>query len=420
MLNKEFSILLAGDMIITRKWSNNQLSEFQDLVKTIRECDVSIGNLETLIHSFKGFPENNDQGPHMATEPEIAGEIPWAGFNLLSGANNHTNDYGVIGTLENIANLRNVGITIAGIGKDLQEARSPVYFSNGIKVALISATSTFDSWAKASFSMPSVAGRPGINPISLKITYSPFYNFAKYVYQFFMRRGLVLKLPKLRNVKLGNLNVSIGKEISGEYKVDKNDVLENLKIIEEAKKNAEIVVFSCHSHEGTASTPPEFLLEFAHGCIDAGADIFFVHGPHYFKGIEIYKNKPIFYGLGNFAFETDSIGKLPSQYYDKWKIDYSVSTREALKISESEFNTASKYWESFVPVIKFKADKISEVIIYPISLGFDKPEGVKGTPYLSDKTEGRRIIKRISDLSMPYNVSIGYNDSLNHGKIQID
>ena len=419
MLNKEYSVLLAGDMILTRKWSNNHLSGFQDLVKIIRECDASIGNLETLIHSFKGFPENNDQGPHMASEPEIAGEIAWAGFNLLCGANNHANDYGVIGTLENIENVRNAGLGIAGVGKDMQEARKSVYFSNDPKVALISATSTFDSWAKASFSMASVAGRPGINPISLKTTYSPFYLFAKYVYQFFMKRGLILKLPKRKNIKLGNVSVSIGKELSGKYEADKNDIAENLKIIEEARKTADIIVFSCHSHEGTASAPPQFLLEFAHQCIDAGADIFFSHGPHYFKSIEIYKNKPVFYGLGNFAFETDNLTKLPSPYYDKWKIDYSISPEEALKLSESEFSRISKYWESIIPVIKFKDKKISEILIYPISLGFDKPRGIKGTPYLSDNTEGRRMIKKLSDLSIPFKVSIDYSDSLNLGRIQI-
>ncbi len=396
------------------------MSEFQDLVKIIRESDVSIGNLETLIHSFKGFPENNDQGPHMASEPKIAEEITWAGFNLLSGANNHANDYGVIGTLENIENVRNAGLYLAGVGKDLQDARKPVYFSNNHKVALISATSTFDSWAKASFSIQSVAGRPGINPISLNTTYSPLYNFAKFIYQFFMKRGLVLKMPKRKNIKLGSVSVSLGKEFSGKYRADKKDILENLNIIKEARKNADIVVFSCHSHEGTASAPPQFLLEFAHDCIDIGTDIFFVHGPHHYKGIEIYKNKPIFYGLGNFVFETDSLQKLPSQYYDKWKIDYSVHTEEALKISELEFNNIPKYWESFVPIIKFKDKRISEILIYPVSLGFNKPHGVKGSPYLSDKTEGSRIIRKISDLSLPFHVSIDYNDSLNIGRIKIN
>ncbi len=41
----------------------------------------------------------------------------------------------------------------------------------------------------------------------------------------------------------------------------------------------------------------------AHAMIDAGADIIIGHHPHVVQGIEIYKNKPIFYSLGNFIFD---------------------------------------------------------------------------------------------------------------------
>ena len=44
-------------------------------------------------------------------------------------------------------------------------------------------------------------------------------------------------------------------------------------------------------------------IEAAHWAIDQGADLFAGHGPHFLRGIEIYKNRPIFYSLGNFIFQ---------------------------------------------------------------------------------------------------------------------
>lgn len=46
------------------------------------------------------------------------------------------------------------------------------------------------------------------------------------------------------------------------------------------------------------------MTEFAHAAIDAGADIVIGHGPHCVLPVEVYKGKPIFYGLGSFSFHT--------------------------------------------------------------------------------------------------------------------
>jgi hypothetical protein len=48
---------------------------------------------------------------------------------------------------------------------------------------------------------------------------------------------------------------------------------------------------------------PDFLVELAHQAIDNGADAFVGHGPHVLRGVEIYKGKPIFYGLGEFFYQ---------------------------------------------------------------------------------------------------------------------
>src|SRR5262249_37560383 len=49
--------------------------------------------------------------------------------------------------------------------------------------------------------------------------------------------------------------------------------------------------------------------EIAHAAIDAGADIVVGHGPHYCLPVEMYKGKPIFYGLSNLSFHTGHGGR---------------------------------------------------------------------------------------------------------------
>src|SRR5262249_10222316 len=75
-------------------------------------------------------------------------------------------------------------------------------------------------------------------------------------------------------------------------------------------------VYGIHSHEsapggtfhgGSSTETPDFLHEFAHAAIDEGCDMVAGHGPHFLRGIEIYNGKPIFYSLGNFIFQNETI-----------------------------------------------------------------------------------------------------------------
>ena len=83
-----------------------------------------------------------------------------------------------------------------------------------------------------------------------------------------------------------------------------------LSSITKAKRAYDLVAFSIHAHEvastGSRSSAAEFLPELLHQAIDAGADIVIRHGPHILGGLEIYKGKPIFYGLSSLFFDFGS------------------------------------------------------------------------------------------------------------------
>ena len=73
------------------------------------------------------------------------------------------------------------------------------------------------------------------------------------------------------------------------------------------RRDTDLVVASCHW--GLGEEVLDYMTEIAHAAIDAGADIVVGHGPHYSLPVEMYRGKPIFYGLGSFSFHTGHGGR---------------------------------------------------------------------------------------------------------------
>jgi hypothetical protein len=179
-MSREISLLLAGDALLTRPWSHVRDADFIGLIEEIRDADVAIANLETVIHEFKGHAQADSGGTYMASPPRIATELKWAGFDMLAHANNHAFDYGASGILETLEHAEREGLIVAGSGPDLQRARAPRYLQcDGSRVALVAMAVDFVSYGKASASRPDLHGRPGINPLSLEsersLTVRPFH-----------------------------------------------------------------------------------------------------------------------------------------------------------------------------------------------------------------------------------------------------
>lgn len=80
--------------------------------------------------------------------------------------------------------------------------------------------------------------------------------------------------------------------------------LEKLKAqIIELKKNSDLVIVELHWGVEYEHKFNKTQQEIAHELIDAGAEVIIGHHPHVVQGMEIYKNKAIFYSLGNFIFD---------------------------------------------------------------------------------------------------------------------
>src|ERR671929_61116 len=74
--------------------------------------------------------------------------------------------------------------------------------------------------------------------------------------------------------------------------------------------NGRVARKACRSvHSVSSPAHLQYMTDIAHAAIDAGADLVIGHGPHSSLPVEVYKGKPIFYGLGSFSFHTGHGGR---------------------------------------------------------------------------------------------------------------
>ena len=417
---KRVSILLAGDALITRPWSHVCDVAFLRLIDEIRDADVAIANLATVIHEFKGYAQADSGGSYTASAPEIAGELEWAGFDMVAHANNHSFDYGTSGVLETIDHIERAGLILAGSGKDLQNARAPRYFRcGGGTVALVAMASDFVSYGKASLSRSDLRGRPGINPLALVRERA-----------IHMPRGAAERLRALvsliarRPSKLDGASFKFGKfgvrfRASDHYgfctgmRAVETDLVTNLGAISEAAANADIVVVSVHAHQ-----QGRWLTEFAHQAIDRGACVIFIHGPHRVGGIELYHGKPIFYSMGNFVYEAEHIERFPSEAYQQLGLPPDAPLSNLLETrGKSGLWRDHGAFQGFAASLSIVGGHVTRIRLIPTDLQFDAEGNGRGRPQLASPELGKRIIDAVSTQSRSYGTLVGYDLEANCGQV---
>ena len=243
----EFTIIGVGDIMLGSNYPfeyllpKNDANILQNTQNILKNADITVGNLEGTLFDNDGTPKscNNPNVCYVFRMPLRYGTyLKQAGFDYLSIANNHSNDFGEIGIKETIKNLDNLGIKYSGI-KDITE--SAVLEKDGKKFGFIS------------FS------------------------------------------PNSATVKLNDYNYA--KKLISELK-SKVDIVIVMFHGGAEGANAEHIT---KRHEIFHGEDRGNVYEFAHFAIDNGADIIFGQGPHVTRAVELYKNKFISYSGGNFA-----------------------------------------------------------------------------------------------------------------------
>lgn len=399
-------LFLSGDSIITRPWSHVQNPSFLELVAEIRAADVSITNLETVIHEFKGYAQANSGGAYLASPPEVARELRWAGFDVVAHANNHAFDYGSTGVLETLEHVERAGLLLAGSGKDLQEARAPRYChtSNGT-LGLVAMASDFVPYGKASYSRHDMPGRPGINPLTVTGG----------------KRAILVPEPmreRLRFLTKFGLSVRRGDHyglILG-FQVDPRDLKANLAAIAEAASKSDIVVASIHAHRQGA-----WLTKFAHQAIEHGANIVFMHGPHKVGPIELYRGCPIFYSMGDFVFEIRYVTRFPAEAYEAVGLPHDAPTHDYAKARAYKLERPQSY-KGIAASVAFATNRkrVACVRVLPIDLQFTAENENRGRPQLASPQLGREIITKLAIISRPLGTRIIYDEMRNCGELILE
>lgn len=428
----EIVLALTGDTLLTRRLSPFREDRFLQLREILRAADVVYTNFESSAHENGDGTPTLGEGTYMTTEPRLLDDLKWLGFNLVSAANNHAFDWGEAGILLTMQYLRQVGIPFSGIGRNLREAARPVYLETpGGRVALISANSMFNELHRATNQGPDTQGKPGINALG----YRKSYVVDRESFEDLRRIGASLPLDAERKrfasfgffapSEVGTASESrydflgttftLGDGFEAHTTVNQRDAAENLRQVREARRQADLVVFSHHCHQlggqslftATKFTeleePAEFMVEFAHRCIDEGVDVFIGHGPHFSLGVEIYKGKPIFYSLGHFIMQNETVQVLPSYAYDRFDLDQFSTPGvflDARSDSDRKAHPADPlYWETLLATCTFKGGALQDIRLHPVDLGFRRPRAQRGRPVLADRELGDKIIARLARMS---------------------
>jgi poly-gamma-glutamate capsule biosynthesis protein CapA/YwtB (metallophosphatase superfamily) len=435
-----FNIALTGDSIIARRISVHQDEQTQALYQKLKEADIAFTNLEVLPNDFVGHPAARSDGAHFSAHSYVLDDLQEIGFNLYGCANNHALDYGVEGLLSTMNQLDKRSISYAGIGKNLTQARMPVYHTTSSgTVAMISCTSTFFDEQAAGEQRPEVQGRPGVNPIGFNVEYEVTADQMKVLKEIY--EGLGLERQRQNWVQLGfgshptdneilpftDTNLRVAGTLNANFRVadtpkirtkpKEKDMKDIARWVSEAKSRADVVIVSLHAHEQgeTKEDPADFIKEFARGIVDVGADIVVGHGPHFLRGLEIYNGKPIFYSLGNFIGHNELVYKLPVDSYNRFNVDHSLTPSEIFRIRSDNgrkgFPGNSIYWETIMPTCQFEDGQLKGIEINPVSLTREDTPFRRGRPYLSDIDIGKQTMERFSDLCSKYGTTIEVDDT---------
>jgi poly-gamma-glutamate synthesis protein (capsule biosynthesis protein) len=347
------------------------------------------------------------------------------GFDMFNLATNHTTDYGVEGMFETMRLFDQLNLVWAGVGMTAGEAAQARYFETPKgRFALIGMATSFTPMSRASDPRPEVKGRPGLNALRTSQTNvlapAQMADLRKLV----QATGGTVPESETRPVRFGGATFVQGPENGTRGSVNAVDEDRILRSVRNGARQADHLIVYSHSHDiGSESAPAAaHLREFIKKCLDAGADAFVISGPHTLRGVEIHDGKPIFYSLGDFFMQNETIEPVPTEMIEPQGLgiealaaDYydARSRPDPVTGFPTAYHPANPaVWESVVPVATFEGHRVTRIVFYPVDMGFRVPRPHQGTPRLADPELGQKILERFVRLSEIYGTRIVIRDGV--------
>jgi poly-gamma-glutamate capsule biosynthesis protein CapA/YwtB (metallophosphatase superfamily) len=244
-VQKEITLLFGGDIMLSRT-VNAKMERYEDyawpfrlIAPAIAEADISVFNLESPFLKNANYDVPTGSFSFKANPLAVEGLL-LSGIDVLSLANNHALNAGRQGVIDTLDILKEHDIAGIGLGLNEKEAREGVVLSE-------------DAWRVA---------------------------FLSYAYP----RDYSLATETRAGIAFMNID--------------------NLKEdIERLREDVDLVIVLMHAGTEYVNSPHAEQVNFARKAIDFGADVVIGHHPHWPQSWEIYKDKIIFYSLGNFVFD---------------------------------------------------------------------------------------------------------------------
>jgi poly-gamma-glutamate synthesis protein (capsule biosynthesis protein) len=238
-------LVAVGDIMLARLvgeriswWGARYPFEGEGIQPLLSNADIALGNLECAI-SERG--ERQDKGYTFRASPVITQGLTYAGFDVLSLANNHSGDFGDIALTDTLNTLADIGIATVGAGETITAAHHlRVVESNGLRVGFLAYNEIGPSWFAASETSPGSA---------------------------------LIDLERMRAA------------------------------VADARQEADVVVVSCHWGIEYTPYPTAYQREVAQALAEAGADLVIGHHPHVMQGLGYYPDTLVAFSLGNFIFD---------------------------------------------------------------------------------------------------------------------
>ncbi|MEK7187438.1 MAG: CapA family protein, partial [Patescibacteria group bacterium] len=127
-VEKEVKVMFVGDVMISRavgdkiEKAKNPNYPFILVASTTQSMDILFANLETPI-STRG--KNQGSIYSFRADPKVVNGLVFAGFDVVSLANNHIWDWGKDALSDTVEILQKNNIATVGAGKNLEEAEKP-------------------------------------------------------------------------------------------------------------------------------------------------------------------------------------------------------------------------------------------------------------------------------------------------------
>ncbi len=247
---EEIKLVFVGDIMLSRKIGkllherDDYAFPFASTTELIRSADIAFANLENPI-STGGILSGSIYS--FRAKPDTVESLNYAGFDVVSIANNHIWDYGKQAFLDTLSNLSGNGIIAVGGGENYPQAHAP-------KIIAIEK----ENWSKP--------------------TRIAFLAYTNLISSFL---GHASSTPAVARFNDAILQADIGL----------------------AKELADVIIVSFHWGEEYETTHNREQERVAKLAIDAGANLIVGHHPHVVQEVEEYNGAYILYSLGNFVFD---------------------------------------------------------------------------------------------------------------------